>query len=138
MALEISIATGVSTPIYRQIVDQICRAIATGKLAAGEQMPSVRALAEELLLNPNTVARAYADLIRDGILEAQKAKGVFVARRRTVYAKAERLRRLDVSLEALVNEGVYLGFTSEELRDALDRKLRKFAESTEKEGALRG
>ena len=124
MLLTLSVVTGSTAPIYRQIVDQICRAVATGQLVPGEQMPSVRALAEQLVINPNTVARTYADLIREGVLEAQKGKGVFVARRRIVYAKAERLRRLDTSLEAFVNEGVYLGFTPEELRDALERKLR--------------
>src|SRR5437868_9892360 len=131
MPLEISIATGSTVPIYRQIVDQICRAVATGKLVAGEQVPSVRALAEELVINPNTVARTYADLIREGVLEAQKGKGVFVARRRAVYTRAERLRRLEASLEAFVNEGVYLGFTPDELREALERKLRKLASHAE-------
>jgi GntR family transcriptional regulator len=124
MPLEISIATGGTTPIWRQIVDQVCRAVATEKLVPGEQVPSVRALAEELVLNPNTIARVYAELIREGVLEAQKGKGVFVARRRAVYTKAERLRRLEATLEAYVNEGIYLGFTAEELRDALERKLR--------------
>ena len=124
MPLEISITTGSTVPIYRQITDQICRAAATGQLLPGEQMPSVRALAEQLVINPNTVARTYADLIREGVLEAQKGRGVFVARRRTVYTKTERLRRLQATLDAYVNEGVYLGFTPEELREALERKLR--------------
>ncbi|HEX3356612.1 MAG TPA: GntR family transcriptional regulator [Tepidisphaeraceae bacterium] len=132
MPLEISIATGSTVPIYRQIGDQVCRAVATGKLAAGEQMPSVRALAEQLVINPNTVAKTYADLIREGILEAQQGKGVFVARRRAVYTKAERLRRIDASLEAFVNDGVYLGFSAEELHEALERKLRRLATFSEK------
>ena len=136
MAFEISIATGSTTPIYRQIVDQICRAVATGKLVAGEQMPSVRALAEDLVINPNTVARTYADLIREGVLEAQKGKGVFVARRRAVYTRAERLRRLEASLEAFVNEGIYLGFTPQQLREALERKLRPLASSSERRATL--
>lgn len=127
MPLDLLIATGSAVPIYRQIADQICRAITAGRLIEGEQVPSVRALAEQLVINPNTVARTYADLIRDGVLEAQKGKGVFVARRRTVYTKAERLRRLDVSLEAFVNEGIKLGFTPDELHEALERKLRAFA-----------
>ena len=127
MPLEISITTGSTVPIYRQIVDQVCRAIATGQLVPGEQVPSVRVLAEQLVINPNTVARTYADLIREGVLEAQKGKGVFVARRRPVFTKAERLRRLEAPLDGFVNEGVRLGFTPEELRDALERKLREFA-----------
>ena len=127
MPLEISITTGSTVPIYRQIVDQVCRAVATGQLVPGEQVLSVRALAEQLVINPNTVARTYADLIREGVLEAQKGKGVFVARRRAVYTRAERLRRLEATLDAFVNEGVRLGFTPEELRDVLERKLRDFA-----------
>ena len=133
MPLEISISTGSTVPIYRQIVDQVCRAVATGRLAAGEQVPSVRALAEQLVINPNTVARTYADLIRAGVLESHQGKGVFVARRRPVYTKSERLRRLDASLEAFVNEGVYLDFTADELRDALERKLRQLTLSREAE-----
>lgn len=127
MAFDLSITTGNTVPIYRQIVDQICRAVATGQLAPGEQMPSVRALAEQLVINPNTVARTYADLIREGVLEAQKGKGVFVARRRTVYTKTERLRRLEASLQAFVNDGIYLGFTPEELRETLEHKLRQLS-----------
>jgi GntR family transcriptional regulator len=125
MPLEISVSTGSVVPIWRQIADQVCRAVATGKVVAGEQVPSVRALAEELVLNPNTVARVYAELIREGVLEAQKGKGVFVVRRRAVYTKTEKLRRVEATLEAYVNEGVYLGFSAEELREALERKLRE-------------
>jgi GntR family transcriptional regulator len=126
MEFEISIATGSDVPIYRQIVDQVCRAIATGELAPGAQLPSVRALAEQLVINPNTVRKTYADLIREGILESHQGKGVFVARRRTVYTKAERARRIDTALEAFVNEGMYLGFSPEELHEALTRKLQQF------------
>lgn len=125
MPFEPSITTGSSVPIYRQIVDQIRLAVATGQLELGEQIPSVRALAEQLLINPNTVARAYADLVREGTLDAHKGKGLFAARRRPVYTKAERLRRLDPVLDAFVNEGIHLGFTAEELREALERKLRQ-------------
>src|SRR4029078_13419012 len=111
MAFEISIVTGSDVPIYRQIVDQVCRAIATGQLEPGEQLRSVRALAEQLVINPNRVRRASGELIRDGVLESHPGKGVFAARRRTVYTKAERLRRIDASLEAFVNEGLYRRFT---------------------------
>jgi GntR family transcriptional regulator len=132
MAMQISIVTGGEVPIYRQIVDQICRAIATGQLVAGEQLPSVRMLAEQLVINPNTVRKTYADLVRQGILESRHGKGVFVARRRMVYTKSERLRRIDANLEALVNEGVYLGFTPQEMQQALQRKLRDLIQDAEK------
>ena len=124
MPLEVSIVTGSAAPIYRQITDQICRALVTGKLVPGEQMPSVRVLAEELVLNPNTIGRAYAELIREGVLEGQQGKGVFVAaRRRPIYTRSERLRRIQDSLETFVGQGVYLGFSPDELRELLETRL---------------
>jgi GntR family transcriptional regulator len=132
MPLQVTIATGSPLPIYRQIEDQIRRAIAGGQLMPGEQLPSVRALAEDLVINPNTVARAYADLARDGLLEAQKAKGVFVAESRPVYTKTERLRKLDGALEGFINEGLLHGFTPDELMAVLERKLRQVAPRMEK------
>ena len=66
MNLNIAINTGSATPIYKQITDQVRLAVATGRLAVGDQLPSVRAMAEELVVNPNTVARAYTDLAREG------------------------------------------------------------------------
>ena len=67
--------------------------MATGSLLAGEAMPSVRGLAERLLVNANTVVKAYAELVRDGMLESRQGMGFFVAEKRQIYSKAERLRR---------------------------------------------
>lgn len=121
---QVEIATGGAVPIYRQIVDQVRLAVATGALAAGEPMPSVRSLAERLAINPNTVARAYADLARDGVLDAQQGRGVFVAnKKRQVYSRAERRRRLQQALDAFVHEAVFLDFTADEIRKAVDEKL---------------
>lgn len=125
MSLELRITTGSPVPIYRQIIDQVCQAIATGKLIPGEQLPSVRALAERLLINPNTVARTYNDMIRDGILDSQKGRGVFVAKKRPVFTRAERLRRLQQPMDAFVNEAVLLGFSPEEIRSLLDQRLKR-------------
>ena len=125
MALDLKIAPGSSTPIFRQIVDQVRLAVARGAADEGDQLPSVRALAERLVLNPNTVARAYAELSREGLIETQQGKGVFVASRRQVYTRAERLRRLEPALDALVNEAVALNFSPAELIDVLQRKLAK-------------
>jgi GntR family transcriptional regulator len=123
-SFQIDIATGSGSPIYRQIVDQVRLGVATGALAPGQVMPSVRSLAEQLVLNPNTVARAYADLVRDGVLETQRGRGVFVAsQKREVYSRAERLRRLQQALEAFIHEAVFLDFSAEEIRQAVDDKL---------------
>jgi len=125
VAFQIRITTGSSVPIYRQIRDRICEAVHAGDLKEGDQIPSVRALAEILVVNPNTVSRTYGDLIREGILEGRQGKGVFVARRRPIYTRAERLRRIGEPLEALVNEALFLGFDPGELRALLDERLRK-------------
>ncbi|MFI5379833.1 MAG: GntR family transcriptional regulator [Tepidisphaerales bacterium] len=134
MALELSIVTGSAVPIYRQIIDQICQAMARGELPAGEQMPSVRALAERLLVNPNTIARTYADLVRDGILETQRGRGVFVAQRRPVYTKAERMRRIEGALNTFVSQAVHLGFSPEEIRQVVQGKLDGLAGTLVEEG----
>lgn len=123
MALDVRISTGSAVPIYRQIVDQVCHAVAGGALRPDDQLPSVRELAERLVLNPNTVARAYGHLVQEGVAEARQGKGVFVTERRQVYSDAERRRRLDAAVDHLVNEAVFLGVEPADVRDALDRRL---------------
>jgi GntR family transcriptional regulator len=123
-AFRIHVTTGSGTPIYRQIVDQVRLAAATGALPAGQAMPSVRALAEQLVINANTVARAYGDLVRDGVLQSQQGRGFFVAStKRQVYSRAERQRRLQQALEAFVHEAVFLDFSADEIRRALEDML---------------
>jgi GntR family transcriptional regulator len=123
-AFPINVVTGSGAPIYRQIVDQVRLGVATGALEPGEPMPSVRGLAERLVVNPNTVAHAYAELVRDGVLESHQGRGFFVAsKKRQVYSRAERLRRLQQALDAFVHEAVFLDFSPEEIRRAVDEKL---------------
>src|SRR3974377_914496 len=90
-AFHINLITGSGTPIYRQIIEQVRLGVATGALVAGDAMPSVRTLAEQNLVNPNTVVKAYSELVRDGVLESHHGKGFFVAEKRQVYSRAERL-----------------------------------------------
>jgi GntR family transcriptional regulator len=125
MAFELDISPGSASPIFKQIVDQVRLAAATGRLAAGEQLPSVRALAERLLVNPNTIAKAYGELARQGIVDGQAGRGFFIAPPRQIYTRTERLRRLGPCIDALVNEGISLGFDGEELLDAVRQKLAK-------------
>ncbi len=122
-AFHIHITTGAGTPIFRQIVDQVRLAVATGALPAGHAMPSVRNLAEQLLINFNTVAKAYGELVRDGVLESQQGLGFFVAEKRQIYSKAERLRRLRQAVDTFIHEAVFLDFTADEIRKAVDEKL---------------
>jgi len=121
--LNIAINTGSATPIYKQITDQMRLAVATRKLSVGDQLPSVRALAEELVINPNTVARAYTDLARVGLIESRAGRGVYVTRKRKMFTREEGRRRLEPLLEGLIGEAMVMDFTQEELREAFERKL---------------
>jgi GntR family transcriptional regulator len=125
MSFTPEISTGSPVPIYRQLVDQVRMGIATGRLAAGDQLPSVRALAERLLVNPNTIARAYAELARDKAIETQQGRGVFISPPRQMYTAGERARRLAPLLDALVSEGVALGYGADELAEALRQRMKK-------------
>jgi GntR family transcriptional regulator len=121
--LGIHLSVGASTPIYRQITEQVRLAAATGKLAVGDALPSVRALAEELVVNPNTVARAYADLSREGVIESQAGRGYFVIQKRKVFTRDEGRRRLEPLLAGVIGEAMAMDFTPEELREAFEKKL---------------
>ena len=123
MNVRIAISTGSPTAIYRQIAEQVRMAIATGKVRIGDQLPSVRALAEDLVLNPNTVARAYTDLTRDGLIESRSGRGVFIIRKRKVFTREEGRRRLDPLLDALIGEAMAMDFTREELHELFQKKL---------------
>lgn len=123
VSFHIHVTTGAGTPIYRQIVDQVRLAVATGTLVAGDSLPSVRSLAEQLVINFNTVAKAYAELVREGVLESLQGKGFFVAPKRQIYSRAERLRRLRNALDSFIHEAVVLDFSAEDIRKAVNEKL---------------
>lgn len=123
MDLNIIINTGSSVPIYKQITEQVRLAAATGKLAVTDQLPSVRALAESLVVNPNTVARAYADLAREGMIETRPGRGVFIIQKRKVMAREEGRRRLEPLMNTLVSEGLAMNFSPDELKNAFEKKL---------------
>ena len=123
MSLKILISTGSTTPIYKQIADQVRLGVANGRLGVEDQLPSVRALAEELVLNPNTVARAYADLGREGLIESRAGRGVFVIRKRRVFTREEGRRRLEPLLDGLIGEAMAMDFTREELKEVFEKKL---------------
>jgi GntR family transcriptional regulator len=127
MAFDFHISTGSTTPIFRQIVDQVRLAVATGQLAPGQPLPSVRALAQQLLLNPNTIAKAYTELAREGLIETRAGKGAVIAALREVYTEAERRRRLGPAIEALVREAISLGFTPQQVQQLVRQQFEQFS-----------
>ena len=121
MSLAFRLSSASDIPIYRQIIQHIRRAVIQGQLELGEQLPAVRVLAETLVVNPNTVARAYQDLIRDGLLESRNGVGVFVAEKaRQVFSEGERERRIAHAVEQLLHEALLLHFSLPEVRAALE------------------
>ncbi len=130
MSLSFSISPASDVPIFRQIAQQIQRAVAVKRLQIGEQLPAVRALAEELVINPNTVARSYQELIHEGILESRAGRGVFVAEWRQVFSEEERLRRLLQAAEQLCHQAILVGSGLPEIRAVLDAKWEELQQAT--------
>jgi GntR family transcriptional regulator len=126
---RIQVTAGSASPIYRQVVDQIRQAAASGKIAVGEALPSVRALAAELLINPNTIAKAYAALVRDGVLESQQGRGYFVSERRDIFSRKERQRRLEDVMTPFLAEALTLGFTAQQILNEVGKKLQQMQPS---------
>ena len=102
-------------PIYRQIMDQVIGAIATGALAVGDQLPTVRQLAVDLAINPNTVIRAYRELELQGALETQQGTGTFISHQKTNLNGGERQRRLAQLAGEFAARAGSEGITVEEL-----------------------
>ena len=126
-ALMIQIATGDPRPIGKQIVDAVRMKIATAELATGDQLPSVRGLAQQLTINPTTVAKAYAELAAEGWLESRQGLGLYVAPPRQRLSDDERDRRLDEAIQRFVNEVAALDFPPDLALARLDRELRVLA-----------
>jgi len=112
----IQIATGDSRPIGKQIVDGIRMKIATGELEPGDQLPSVRGLAQQLTINPNTVAKAYTELTTEGWLDSRQGLGLYVAPLRQRLSDAERERRFDDAVQRFVHDVVPLNVTVDEVQ----------------------
>ncbi|HYH81954.1 MAG TPA: GntR family transcriptional regulator [Longimicrobium sp.] len=116
-------------PIYLQLMRQIKHATASGALAPGTQLPSVRQLAAELVINPNTVVRAYRELEHAGLLEGVAGRGWFVSYGAPRLRDEERRRRLNEFIDQLWAEGRALGYGTEELADVVAETLRERADA---------
>ena len=106
-------------PVYRQIIDQVRGGIASGSLSAGDQLPTVRQLAVDLAINPNTVVRAYRELELGGLLETHQGTGTFISTQKVRRADAERERQLAQIVCDCVARAGAAGFTVEDLIEQL-------------------
>ncbi len=107
-------------PVYRQLIDQVLGGVATGTLRGGDQLPTVRQVAVDLEINPNTVVRAYRELEIRGALETQQGTGTFVSHQKVKRDDVERRRQLMQLVNELVARAGSAGFTVKELVEQLN------------------
>ncbi len=119
-AFRLDLHSGV--PVYRQLIDQVMGGMAAGALAGGDQLPTVRQVAVDLTINPNTVVRAYRELEIRGVLETQQGTGTFVSHRKVELDEVERRRQLDQLVSEFVSRAGAAGFTVAELVEQLNER----------------
>jgi GntR family transcriptional regulator len=120
--MHIHISSSYGMPIYLQIVNQVKYMVAAGQLAAGEELPPIRTLAERLVVNPNTVARAYRELEAEGVVEKRRTAGTYVSGGGTRLNRLERLKILAQRVDALLAEARQLDIAVAEVVDLIHRR----------------
>jgi GntR family transcriptional regulator len=108
-------------PLYHQIMEQVKHAIETGALRAGDQLPTIRKLAEDLVMNPNTVVRAYRELEHEGIVELRHGAGAFISD--SVVRRTKVMRKGQAIMQSAMERLVELGLTEEEIRRLAESEL---------------
>lgn len=124
--MHFQIETANRLPIYQQIVNQVREGVARGALTPGERLPSVRELSKSLVVNPNTIARAYTELEREGTLLTRPGLGVFVAEPNHELTREVRKRRLTERIDHLLIEAIHLGFSDREVLNLVTERCQQF------------
>lgn len=137
-SVKLQIVTGDARPIFKQIVDGIRMEIATGALPVGTKLPSVRGLAMQLMINANTVAKAYGELTAQGLVESRQGLGLFVSEPRQLLSEEERQKRLHTAVDAFVNEVAYLEFEAEDILEEVQGALTKLKGAKDTQNRERG
>ena len=114
-------------PVYLQLMEQVKHAIDVGALRPGEQLPALRRVAEDLVINPNTVAKAYRELEHDGVIELRQGAGAFVSATASV-GRVARVRSAQPVLQAALEQLAASGLTPEEMRRLFEAELARLAE----------
>jgi GntR family transcriptional regulator len=122
LAIHIQLDLKSGVPFYRQIIDQVKAAMATEAVAPGDRLPTVRQLAVDLSINPNTVSRAYTELELTGLVETQMGSGTFVGKRRVERNDVEMRRVLDQLCQEFLSRVSTHGFTLEEVLENLKQR----------------
>jgi GntR family transcriptional regulator len=122
--MQIHISSSDGVPIYLQIVNQVKYLVASGRLAAGAELPPIRVLAEKLLINPSTVARAYRELEMAGIVEKRRTAGTYVSDQGSPLARRERIKILAERIDALLAEARQMNIDVEEVLKLVEQRNR--------------
>jgi GntR family transcriptional regulator len=130
MHFQISSADGL--PIYQQIVNQVRHLIAAGRLQSGEELPPIRSLAEQLTINPNTVARAYLELERAGVVTKRHGSGTYVSGAVSPLPQREKLKVLKPRADALLVEAAHLDIDLDDVLDLLRERHETIYSSSRK------
>src|SRR5262245_47262259 len=125
--MQIHISANDGVPIYLQIINQVKRLIASGRLAAGDELPPIRVLAEQLVINPNTVARAYLELERAGAVMKRQGAGTYVAEKLSPLSRKEKLRVLAERADALLVEAGHLDIELPEVIELIRDRHERFS-----------
>jgi GntR family transcriptional regulator len=120
--MQIHISPSDGLPIYLQIVNQVKYLVASARLAPGEELPPIRTLASQLVINPNTVARAYRELELAGVVEKRRTAGTYVSATRSPLARRERLRILTQRIDALLAEAGQMNFDIEAVVELIHQR----------------
>ncbi len=119
MTLRLNPSSGI--PLYVQLVEQVKHAIETGAIQAGDQLPSVRKMAEDLLINPNTVARAYQDLEREGVIALRHGSGAFILD--SIVAREKLMQKARGILGSALDRLTTMSLTEDEIRRLVENEL---------------
>jgi GntR family transcriptional regulator len=119
-AISVDLKSGV--PIYRQIIDQVKSAMATGTLGPGDRLPTVRQLSVDLSVNPNTVSRAYNELELTGLVETHMGSGTYIGNKRVERDEVEQRRMLEQICQEFLSRASSHGFTLDDLLDNLRQR----------------
>jgi GntR family transcriptional regulator len=128
MPISIDISPGSGIPIYTQIVEQVSQAIARGRLTPGEKLPPVRKLAEELVLNPNTVAKAFQQLEQRSLVTTRIGSGTFVAEPQSRRSDDGQMKEVADGFDHLIGRCIHIGLDGPAIRRLLEERLSDFGE----------
>jgi len=134
MVLWIQISSGSNEPLYAQLVNQISKAIAEGKLRPGDKLPAVRKLASELVINPNTVAKAYTYLEQAKLIITKAGSGTYIADKKEKSTDIAEVNYLNERIDNIITRAINLGIKQKDISEMFNSRLEKFSDKPGKSG----